>query len=227
MPLKVLLVDDDPIVREVLGAQLRTLGHAVMLAASSTAAVATAANDRFDVMLLDQRLDGEDGCALLQRLRQVDGTRAARAIAISAELDAARAAELQTAGFALALEKPVDITRLNAALFTTDVTSSLDDAAALAIWGRMDTVRTLRGMLRDELPLYRDLIQAAFAERDEGALREVLHRMKSSAGFCGAIPLTRFIDATPRVDVDWEQVLPRYDAACAELMPDLQAALAT
>lgn len=51
--------------------------------------------------------------------------------------------------------------------------------------------------------------------------------MKSSAGFCGAIPLTRFIDTTPRCDVDWTQLLPRYDAACAELMPDLQAALAT
>ncbi|HRG14572.1 MAG TPA: response regulator [Pseudomonadota bacterium] len=227
MSLKVLLVDDEPIVREVLGAQLRALGHVVALAASGSAAAAAAANDRFDVVVVDQRLDGEDGRTLLQRLRDVDGTRTARAIAISAELDAARAAELKAVGFAATLEKPVDITQLNAALSAAELASSLDDAAALAIWGRMDTVRTLRGMLRDELPMYRDLIEAALARRDENALRDVLHRMKSSAGFCGAIPLTRFIDTTPRCDVDWTQLLPRYDAACAELMPDLQAALAT
>ena len=47
--------------------------------------------------------------------------------------------------------------------------------------------------------------------------------MKSSAGFCGAVPLTAFIDATPRDRVDWEEILVRYDDACGALMTDLQA----
>lgn len=227
MPMNILLVDDDPIVREVLGAQLRTLGHRVALAASGDAALAIAAADHFEAMMLDQRLDGEDGRALLHRLRTVDGTRNARAIAISAELDAPRSTELLAAGFAATLEKPADIVRLSAVLTAADAASSLDDTAALAIWGSMDTVRTLRVMLHDELPVYRDMLEAALANRDESALRDALHRMKSSAGFCGATPLTRFIDQTPRETIAWDQLLKRYDAACAELMPDLQATLAT
>jgi CheY-like chemotaxis protein len=227
MPLKVLLVDDDPIVREVLGAQLRTLGHEVVVAASTGAASEAAGATRFDVMLIDQRLDGEDGRAVMQHLRNIAGTRTARAIAISAELDAQQAEALIAAGFDATLEKPVDILRMRAVIAPDERVGALDDAAALAIWGSMDTVRTLRGMLRDELPMYRDLVEASVARRDETALRDVLHRMKSSAGFCGAMPLSRFIDATPRGDVDWANLLSRYDAACVELMPDLQASLAT
>lgn len=223
MPMTVLLVDDDAIVREVLGAQLRALGHAVAPAADVQAACALALARRFDALLIDQRLDGEDGRDLLQRLRGIDGTRDSRAIAISAELDAERAAELCAQGFDATLQKPTDLERLRAALGTDTAPAALDDAAALAIWGKMDTVRMLRGMLRDELPAYRDLIAAAANARDESALHETLHRMKSSAGFCGAIALTSFIDATPRDRVDWEDILVRYDAACAALIPDLQA----
>lgn len=227
MPMDILLVDDDPIVREVLGQQLRLQGHAVITAATTAEACFAAAARRFDAMLIDQRLDGEAGSALLQRLRELEGTRETRAIAISAELDEVRSAELQAAGFVDALEKPFDLARLNAALAIEDTVSALDDAAALAIWGNMDTVRTLRGMLRDELPVYRGMLAAAQVTRDEAALRDALHRMKSSAGFCGARPLTRFIDATPREQPDWEQLLARYDLACAALSPDLPPSTAT
>lgn len=222
MPMTVLLVDDDAIVREVMGAQLRALGHAVALAPDARAACALAMARRFDALLIDQRLDGEDGRDLLRRLRGIDGTRTGRAVAISAELDPERAAELRSQGFDATLQKPTDLDRLRAAL-GTDTPPALDDAAALAIWGNMDTVRMLRGMLRDELPAYRDLIATAANARDEPALRETLHRMKSSAGFCGAVPLTAFIDATPRDRVDWEAILVRYDDACGALMTDLQA----
>lgn len=227
MPLNILLIDDDPIVREVLGAQLRALGHEVTVAASASAALAAAGAASFDTMLIDQRLDGDDGRAVLQQLRSIAGTRTARAIAISAELDAELAAVLVDAGFDATIEKPVDILRMRAVIAPDERVGALDDAAALAIWGSMDTVRTLRRMLRDELPMYRDLIEASAAQRDEDALRDVLHRMKSSAGFCGATPLNQFIDATPRGEVDWATLLSRYDVACAELMPSLQAALAT
>lgn len=222
MPMNLLLVDDDAIVREVMGAQLHALGHAVALAPDVRTACALAVERRFDALLIDQRLDGEDGRELLRRLRELQGTRTSRAIAISAELDPQRAADLRSAGFDAALQKPTDLDRLRVALGGIAPSATLDDAAALAIWGSMDTVRMLRAMLRDELPAYRDLIRAAADARDETALREVLHRMKSSAGFCGAVPLTAFIDATPRDRIDWGDLLDRYDAACSALMPDLQ-----
>lgn len=226
MPFNILLVDDDPIVRQVLGLQLSALGYAVVSVATSDDALAVAAAGRFDAMLIDQRLDGDDGCALLSRLREFDGTRNARAVAISAELDSARSVVLTTAGFDTTLEKPVDITRLDIALATPGAVSALDDAAALSIWGNIETVRTLRGMLLDELPIYRGLLVSAAARRDESALRDALHRMKSSAGFCGATPLMHFIDATTYDALDWDGLLARYDIACTILTPGLRAALA-
>ncbi len=224
MPLAVLLVDDDPIVREVLGAQLRALGHAVAVAADVSAACDLAGTQEFDVLLIDQRLDGADGIDLLRRLRAIAGTQGARAIAISAELDPRRATELRSAGFDATLPKPTDLAGLRAVLGSDDPHASLDDTAALAIWGNMDTVRMLRAMLRDELPVYRGLLEAARATNNDAALRDALHRMKSSAGFCGALPLMQFIDATPREAADWAMLLARYDSACAALMPALQAA---
>lgn len=224
MPLAVLLVDDDPIVREVLGAQLGALGHAVAVAADVRAACALADAQRFDALLIDQRLDGADGVDLLHQLRTFAGTRAARAIAISAELDPLRAAALRCAGFDATLPKPTDLPGLRDALGDDESHAALDDAAALAIWGNMDTVRMLRAMLRDELPVYRGMLEAAFATHNGAALRDALHRMKSSAGFCGALPLMQFIDATPHEQLDWNNMLRRYDDACAELMAALQAA---
>ncbi|MBK7147042.1 MAG: response regulator [Xanthomonadales bacterium] len=230
----ILLVDDDPIVLEVLSAQLRALGHTVTTAASAAAAIAAALGARFDQILLDQNLAGEDGSSLLSSLREIAGTRQARAIAISAELDDARQRQLRQCGFAVALAKPITAGSLQLALAgdlppATEPagTSALDDAAALAIWGSPETVRSLRGILLGELPVYREMLQTAAASHDEVRLRDALHRMKSSAGFCGAKPLQTFIQATPRDATDWNALLQRYDDACAALKPDLLAALAT
>ncbi|HQW80695.1 MAG: response regulator [Rhodanobacteraceae bacterium] len=229
MSLRILLVDDDPIVREVVSSQLQALGHTVAVAATAATALATARSQHFDLLLIDQRLDGEDGSALLPALREIDETRCARMIAISADLDDQRAQNLLARGFDAALEKPIAIGRLRDVLsdHSPSPAASLDDAAALAIWGSIDTVRTLRGMLRDELPVYRGMLEAAAMTRDLQALRDALHRMKSSAGFCGAIPLIRFIDDTARQSDAWTTLIDRYDQACSVLMPDLQAALAT
>lgn len=230
----ILLVDDDPIVLEVLSAQLQALGHMVTTAASAAAAIAAARDAHFDQILLDQRLDGEDGSALLARLRDIAGTRHARAIAISAELDDARQRLLRQCGFAVALAKPIAAGQLHLALAGEPLLATepagkpaLDDAAALAIWGSPETVRSLRCILLDELPVYREMLQTAAASHDEVRLRDALHRMKSSAGFCGAKPLQTFIQATPRDATDWNALLQRYDDACAVLKPDLLAALAT
>ncbi|MBP7622463.1 MAG: response regulator [Xanthomonadales bacterium] len=229
MSLQILLIDDDPIVREVVSSQLQALGHAVAVAATAAMALEAAKTGSFDALLIDQRLDGEDGSTLLPALREIEGIRRARLIAISAELDDQRADDLLAIGFDSALEKPIAIEQLHGALsgHSRSATPGLDDAAAMTIWGNMDTVRTLRSMLRDELPVYRGMLEAAAAVRDEHALRESLHRMKSSAGFCGALPLTRFIDETRQTPIVWHDLLDRYDQACAVLMPDLKAALAT
>lgn len=62
-PLRFLVVDDDPDVREVLTRMLERLGHAVDVAGDGLQAVEALAVESYDVVLLDQtmpRMTGED-----------------------------------------------------------------------------------------------------------------------------------------------------------------------
>ena len=68
--LSILLVEDDPISREVTAALLRTVGHQVEAAADEDEAIARAAGQVFDLILLDIDLGrGGSGLALARRLR--------------------------------------------------------------------------------------------------------------------------------------------------------------
>lgn len=218
---RTLLVDDEAIVREVVTAQLKQLGHQVEVAVDVASALALVATSTFDWILIDQRLGNDDGASILPVVRCRSDVAQTRAVAISADLDDAQIGRLRDSGFDATLRKPFSIDELRAVVGACMADSALDDAAAMAIWGNADTVVLLRRMLRDELPQYRLLLADCVDRRDADALRDVLHRMKSSAGFCGAVPLTRFIDATPRDTWDDTDLLARYDAACAALNPVL------
>ena len=65
-----LIVDDEPDVREVLEEYLATQGYNVVGAESATAARAAAAKQPFDLVLLDIHLPGEDGLSLARHLRE-------------------------------------------------------------------------------------------------------------------------------------------------------------
>ena len=74
---RVLVVDDEPSMRELLGVVLQKAGHAVVAAGSGPAALAaydTARRHReaFDVVLQDVRMTGMDGIAVLAALRERD-----------------------------------------------------------------------------------------------------------------------------------------------------------
>jgi CheY-like chemotaxis protein len=68
--LSILLVEDDPISREVTAALLRAVGHQVEAAADEDEALARALGQAFDLILLDIDLGrGGSGLALARRLR--------------------------------------------------------------------------------------------------------------------------------------------------------------
>ncbi len=68
--LQVMLVEDDPLVAEVVGALLRLRGHTVVHAAHALAALTALARPGTQLMLLDLDLPGMDGLSLLRLLRQ-------------------------------------------------------------------------------------------------------------------------------------------------------------
>lgn len=67
--MRVLVVDDDPAMREVLARGLREERFCVEVAADSEAAEMTAAGGRFDAIVLDVMMPGHDGFAVCRRLR--------------------------------------------------------------------------------------------------------------------------------------------------------------
>ncbi|MBT2211778.1 MULTISPECIES: response regulator transcription factor [Actinomadura] len=70
---RLLVVDDEPTIRELLAASLRFAGFAVTSAATGEEAVAAAARERPDLVLLDVMLPDLDGFSVIARLRERGG----------------------------------------------------------------------------------------------------------------------------------------------------------
>jgi len=71
-PLRILVVDDETIVRESLSAWLRQDGHTVDVAENAKVALALAAKSPHDIALVDLKMPGMDGLALQTHLSATD-----------------------------------------------------------------------------------------------------------------------------------------------------------
>ncbi|HYC88031.1 MAG TPA: ATP-binding protein [Thermoanaerobaculia bacterium] len=112
-----LLVEDDPSTRAMLEMALRRFGATVTAAGTAEEAVETLQGTRFDVVVSDIGLPGQDGCALLQRIRAAgDHT---PAIALTAYASPTERERALAAGFRSWLAKPVDLERLAAEVLRT------------------------------------------------------------------------------------------------------------
>src|SRR5215467_2169558 len=67
----VLVVDDEPLIRETLAEYLSQEGLTVVACASGEEALALAEERRFDIALCDVQLPGVDGLELLDRLQRI------------------------------------------------------------------------------------------------------------------------------------------------------------
>jgi len=85
---RVLLVDDDPTIRELAREALAGLGAVVTEAGDGHSGVSAAAGQAFDVILMDLRMPGLDGTAAAGRIRAENGlNRATPILAFSASLE--------------------------------------------------------------------------------------------------------------------------------------------
>jgi CheY-like chemotaxis protein/anti-sigma regulatory factor (Ser/Thr protein kinase) len=112
--LRILVVDDESAVREAIAIILRDAGAKVTSAASAEEAITVLRRGRWDVVVSDIGMPGEDGYSFVRRLRRLpaeeNGDVAAVALTAYARAqDRERATE---AGFDLHLTKPVDASEL-------------------------------------------------------------------------------------------------------------------
>lgn len=109
---KILVVDDEPAIRELECSTLGELGHQVIEAGNGTDALQLAREHRPDVMLLDIMMPGLSGIEVCRQLRADKRTRDIRILVVSA-VDAKQALEESIiAGADDFLAKPIDTLEL-------------------------------------------------------------------------------------------------------------------
>lgn len=202
---RLLLVEDDSVSCSFMAAALQALPAEVDTAASLRAALAH--EGVYDLWLLDANLPDGSGTDLLADLRARFPT--TPALAHTADDSPALRAQLLAAGFDQVLVKPLTAMQLRQAAGrllgiepsrqlhrageADDGSSVLplwDQAAALAaLNGNQEHVATLRRMFLEELASQHDEIHDALQAGDLEAAKKVLHQLKASSGFVGAMRL--------------------------------------
>ncbi len=87
---RVVLADDDPAVRQVVGELLRESGASVVEAGDGEAALAAVARQRPDLLILDLRMPKRDGLDVLRTLRAAPATRDLPVLLLTVNEDATR-----------------------------------------------------------------------------------------------------------------------------------------
>ncbi len=125
----ILVIDDEPTVRETLEEFFSTVGYDVATAATATAGREQAAARLPDVILADLRLPDGDGLALIDALRTADED--AAIIVLTGHADVPTAVKAMQRGAADLLQKPVDLAALDAAVRRAMATVRLRREVAL------------------------------------------------------------------------------------------------
>lgn len=69
---RILVIDDSPLVRAILGDLLRDLGHEPVMAATAEEAVAMCTHSEFDLVIKDLILGDSDPNELMEELKEID-----------------------------------------------------------------------------------------------------------------------------------------------------------
>jgi CheY-like chemotaxis protein len=165
--MRVLVVDDSSMVREVLGAMIERLGHDPVLAANAAEALAA---EPCDLVLLDEQLPDRPGSEVAHDMRARGDT--VPLYGISGHPDAKeRARDAKLDG---ALRKPFKM---------KDVAALLGVAKAHLVFGDANLVQIMLNGVIEELPR---LLREAAATEDADTMRRLGHTIRGSLRFVEA-----------------------------------------
>ena len=83
-PRKILVADDNDDIRDMLALLLRRLGHEVVVAADGESAVAIAAQERPDLILMDVMMPRLSGLEAARKIHEIEALQTVPIVAISA-----------------------------------------------------------------------------------------------------------------------------------------------
>ena len=104
----VLVVEDDPPLRRMIGIFLRAAGYRVCAAEDGPSGLALTRDERPDLVLLDLMMPGLDGWEVLRRIKGDAGTAAIPVLVLTASVDHPLAEQARQLGATRFLTKPID-----------------------------------------------------------------------------------------------------------------------
>ncbi len=107
---KALVIDDDPLMLELMEFQLQAQGYSTTLAQTGEEGLKLAEGSRFDIVLADLQLPDLDGIAVIRRLKEISP--ASEIIIVSGYGSVSKAVEATKAGAFYFVEKPVEFEEL-------------------------------------------------------------------------------------------------------------------
>jgi two-component system cell cycle response regulator DivK len=109
---KILLIEDNPIIRDMLTRRLQKKGYDVAVAGDGAAAVQAASAERPDIILMDMHLPVLDGWEATRQIKLAEATRDVPIIALTADAMAGDREKALEAGCNDYETKPIDLPRL-------------------------------------------------------------------------------------------------------------------
>ena len=224
-PKIVLLVDDDPIIRRIYRTRFEMDGFIVATAADGREALTKAAISKPDVVLLDFMLPGDDGLAVLHKLRTLPGLEHLPAVVFSSTFNDERDAAARQLGVAQLLTK-AHCTPREISTKLIELTVRQGEAAA----PRPQTVKTSKddqaptGLIRlAEITLLRLQLLLGRLGRDAGIdadlavlaeLAATAYGLASAAGTVKAIRVAMLAEATEHLARQLLEQPDRLSASC-------------
>lgn len=205
--LKILVVEDVALNREVASGLLERDGHQVWLAQDGETALALCRQQAFDLLLLDVHLPGISGVELCRDIRHHPGpNRQVRIFALTASVQPSVVRSYLQAGMQGILGKPLQLASLRQALAGQVQPPPLQAPQGLLDQGLLDTHRSLLGeqklqdllqILADALDQQQPLLADALAAEDCTEVLHLAHRLAGSAdslGFCALARVLRELE---------------------------------
>ncbi len=193
--LKILVVEDVALNREVVSGLLQRDGHQVWLAEEANQALAECAAQVFDVMLLDVHLPGLSGVELCQRIRSGGGSNATtRIFALTASVQPAAVRGYLEAGMDGVLAKPLRLDDLRRALAGEPAAANVEATDSAVDWPLLNNHRLLLGeqkvqgllrVLHTSIIAHRTALAEAIAADDCTEVAHLAHRLAGSSDSLG------------------------------------------
>ncbi len=205
--LSILVVEDNPVNREVMVCYLEDLGHAVRTAVNGREALLRLGDGPCDVVLMDLEMPVMDGFEAARRIRRGEaGEERSRVpiVAVTAHTLPEFRRRCQEAGMDSFAPKPVRLESLQQTIEglcpPEREESELDETAGLGnVHGRRALFEKICATFLQDIPQRREALLQGRNAGDVQALARQAHTLKSSAGLLGA---QRLEQAARRLESD-------------------------